>query len=675
MRTIFPRLIYSLFSVIVALSFISCSFDKPSAPSWDVEVTLPLISKVYTMQEIAEDESSLGVDSTGVLFLELESEIDRHYVGDQLTLDPVEESFQTEIGKFKVDAPGTQSTFSTLREIYPQADALQGKTVVVPSFSFATDKKILDPYENFVYVVIDTGRLNIKVENNLPVPLGSPLTLEIWDVNADTLILTETRNVQIDPGTSQIFSVNLGGHKFVNLLAIRILGQSPGSGGQFVTVDANSRFNLISEISNLQVSEALAQVPQQIHQETEEIALSDSLVVKEALIEKGRMTINLGGSFPLDTWVIYSIPDLLTPSGLAYRDSIFIPKRTVKSVTVDLSNYKLKPAWANLGQQKVKIDVLIKTLDTGRNAVLVKNSDFVEASVQLQGVVFSQVSGTIGNKTINIVQSEIQFDIPTDLDSIFFETARMELQINNGINFPARTHFIIEGMNESGAQAELNVQAFIQPAPEPGVPATSVIVLDKQNSNIEEFISILPNLIRVFGEVSLGNESWVGTVSKNDYVSGTVKIQAPIAISLPPQTIESDVDQLEIDDKTRQDIEDHLSSGSFYAEVANHLPLGASVEFLFAQVDSMVFHEPILKIGPVAVSGATVGQDGFVQAPEQSEISLNLSEQEMQTFLKSPLFVGLKIHLDGTQGQKVKVRASDYIQVKSYGKIKMKIEN
>ncbi len=75
------------------------------------------------------------------------------------------------------------------------------------------------------------------------------------------------------------------------------------------------------------------------------------------------------------------------------------------------------------------------------------------------------------------------------------------------------------------------------------------------------------------------------------------------------------------------------------------------------------------------VSGATVGQDGFVQAPEQSEITLNLSEQEMQTFLKSPLFVGLKIHLDGTQGQKVKVRASDYIQVKSYGKIKMKIEN
>jgi len=40
--------------VLVTLFAAGCSVKKPSAPSWDVDVSIPLISKVYTMDEIAD---------------------------------------------------------------------------------------------------------------------------------------------------------------------------------------------------------------------------------------------------------------------------------------------------------------------------------------------------------------------------------------------------------------------------------------------------------------------------------------------------------------------------------------------------------------------------------------------------------------------------------------------
>ena len=44
-----------LSGLISALVISGCSMDKPSAPSWDVDVTVPLLSKTYTMDQIAEE--------------------------------------------------------------------------------------------------------------------------------------------------------------------------------------------------------------------------------------------------------------------------------------------------------------------------------------------------------------------------------------------------------------------------------------------------------------------------------------------------------------------------------------------------------------------------------------------------------------------------------------------
>ncbi|MFQ5605116.1 MAG: hypothetical protein ACE5HS_17770 [bacterium] len=661
------------FMLAVLFSFTRCSFDKPSAPSWEVEVAIPLVSKVYTMSEIADDEEAIKLDNNGGLYFEETSELDAYTVGDQLNMEEKQDNFTLDLGSFTVDSPGSENTFVELREIYSQAENLHGQIVVVGAFSFATNKKTLDAYDGFSYAMIDSGKIQIQVANQLVIPLGAPLIVELWDAISDTLITSSGDVGQILPGQSDQLILDLNSKKISNQLAIRLRGNSPGSDGKDVYIDAYSNFEVMAEISEIEAREALAEIPQQIVSNHDNITVTDSLVIMEARVEQGSIVLDLGGKLPIDAWVIYELPDFQTPSGFSLKDSSFVRRNTHENIVIDLSGYYLKPQLANFGEQMIRYHWTIRTIDTGNEQVLVRATDDVNTQLHVTEVSFSSVTGKIGNQEIEVNQEEIDFEIPADLDSIFFETAELELKLHNAINFPAHIRFVIEGRNDAGATSYLNVNADLQPALQPSSPVTTVIVLNSQNSNINDFISILPSTIRIDGKVTIRDDNWVGTVSSKDFVDGEVRVSAPIALKLPPQTVDSDVNELEIEDDVKKDIIENLSSGTFYAEISNHLPLGASVEILFCQKDSTLFTSPNLRIGPLQADAAQVNGSGYVDQAMDGVITFSLTEEEMRTFLMTPLYSGVRVNLEGTDGQYVKVRASDYLQIKSYSKIKIKV--
>lgn len=659
--------------LLLVFNVVSCSVEKPSAPSWDVDITVPLINKVYTMAEIAEDETALFVDSTGSVNFEVEAELDQYFVGDQLTLEDQQEDMGIEMGTFTVEAPGSEFTFIELQEIYPEASNRDGETVVVPPFSFETQKRPLQDYESFSYVVIESGVAGLIVTNNLPVPLGPPLVLEIWDTDADVLVASESANAQVAPGETETFTFDLQGQRVPNRLSLKISGDSPGSNGQPVQIDAQSTFEMEAEIGELTANEALARIPAQTVQETDEITISDSVVVTEANIDNGSVEIAVAGDLPLDAWLICSLPDFVSPSGTALIDSFFIDRDFPAPHTINLSGFSLRPQTADFGQQPIRVFWTARTVSTGSNMVLIRSTDTYQAGFAMQNVRFSSLSGMLNETTIDIEQSEIALDIPADLDNVVFETAQMELNIQNSIYFPAEIDLRLEGENESGDRSELFIKEVIQPASQSGAPTMTTIVLNDGNSSISDFISIVPKYLRVFGQVKLGNESWVGTVSRDDYINGTVTLRAPLALSFPAQSVESDPTELEIDQDVREDIVENLANGSFFVKIRNHLPLGASVEFVFGNSEAELFDNPILQVGPVRVDGGVVDGSGFVQQERVSEITIDLTEAQMQTFLETPLFAGVRLQVDGTNGQTVKVLDSDSIQIQSYSRVELRV--
>ncbi len=655
-----------------------CSFEKPSSPSWDVDVSIPLVSKVYTMSEIADDEDAISEDSTGLLRFAQTSELDEYLVGDQLDMEDQSDDFSLTLGSFTVESPGSEATSVELREIYSEADLLDGQTATIPSFSFETEKKPLNSYDDFSYVLIDSGSISIVVINQLAITLGSPIILEVWDTNADTMIVTMTNNALIPPGTTQSFATDLAEIRLPNQLSMLMRGNSAGSSGNAVLIDAASRYDMAGEISELKASEALAKIPEQIVSSADDVTITDSLIVTEATLDSGAIQLNIGGDIPLDAWLVYRLPDFFDAIGNSFVDSLFITRNNAINNTINLRGFALRPQPADFAQQKVAFNWTIKTVSTGDDFALVRSSDLMSAGFNLSGLRFSSVTGKIGRQEIDVSQEDIEFDIPADMDSIFFETAQLELTIDNGINFPARLRFNIEGQNENGSVSYLQVDEVIQPASAPGEPVKTTIVLNNQNSTINDFISILPNLIKIDGSVELGDPNWLGTVSTEDFVDGEVRITAPFSLRLPSQKIDSDPQDMDIDDGVKDDIIDNLANGSFVAQIANHLPIGADVRIFFGESDSTVFSEPVLTIPhldslSLRAAGAETDNEGYVPASQRSDVSFSLSEQDMQTFLRDRLYSGVRVVIDGTNGKFVKVRASDFLEIKAYSTIRVKV--
>ena len=91
---------YISFTLVFLLTSLNCSFDKPSAPSWDTNISIPLINKSYTMAELAQEESSIRLDSTDNLYFEVDADLDNYYIGDELYLESLQDDFPSILALF-----------------------------------------------------------------------------------------------------------------------------------------------------------------------------------------------------------------------------------------------------------------------------------------------------------------------------------------------------------------------------------------------------------------------------------------------------------------------------------------------------------------------------------------------------------------------------------------------
>ncbi len=76
-----------LSAIILALMMtVRCTFEEPQAPTWDVYVTVPLVSKTFTVSEMAEDSDWLDTQGSQVI-LTFEQEMNPFQLAENLTAD------------------------------------------------------------------------------------------------------------------------------------------------------------------------------------------------------------------------------------------------------------------------------------------------------------------------------------------------------------------------------------------------------------------------------------------------------------------------------------------------------------------------------------------------------------------------------------------------------------
>ena len=468
--------------IFLAIFFTSCALEKPDAdklPVWSTTLEVPIIQTTIDLNKFLEDSLvstfPVGEGGDSIFVFNKTIELDSVEVGDKLKIDPIEKSFvqfasavtidssttsftikydsvgldditalvDAEIGLIELDNIGAEETdpisFSdvmptTLVMAIETAITAAGGTaeVLVDTVALIPQQKSVN-FDSFTSAALSSGYIDVKIINNLFIPLGAPIYIDIKN-NIGTQIFQLIWDTEIVAGDSATASQDVSGMSLPGSMLVEVSGTSNGSQGQQVavtTADMSSTFTVGLTAREFQVTQASAVVSAQSIADSSSITLDPSeTLVEEAVISKGNFEITITNSLPLTGMVRLTIPSLYFGStDSTFKQNFNLPTDTLTISPVDMTGWTMT---MDLADQFLNYHYLITTADTDTNIVTISQTDNVELDLGITDIYFSSLTGKIESQTI-IEGGDVNIESESQIQSATISEGQMDLVISNNI--------------------------------------------------------------------------------------------------------------------------------------------------------------------------------------------------------------------------------------------------
>ena len=486
-------------SLLLTIFFTGCALDVPDTdklPVWSTTLEVPIIQTTIDLNEFLEDSListyPIGEGGDSIFVFNKTIELDSVEVGDKLKIDPIEKSFvqfasavtvdssttsftigydsvglgditeliDAEIGLIELDNIGAEETDpisfadvmpTTLVTAIETAIAAAGGTadVVVDTVALVPQQKSVS-FDSFTSVVLSSGYLDITITNDLFIPLGAPIYVDIKN-SIGTQIFQLTWDTEIAADDSATVTQDVSGMTLPGTILVEVSGTSNGSQGQQVavtTADLSSTFTVGLAAREFQVTQASAVVPAQSIIDTSSIVLDPSeTVVEEAVMSKGNLEITVTNNLPLTGMVRLTIPSLYFGSpDSTFKQNFDLVTGTFAVPIVDMAGWTMAMDFAD---QYLDYHYLITTADTDPNSVTISQTDNVELDLGITEIYFSAVTGQIESQTI-IEGGDINIESESQIQSATISDGQMEIVISNNIGGAADVQLIVPELVRGG---------------------------------------------------------------------------------------------------------------------------------------------------------------------------------------------------------------------------------
>ena len=599
-----------------AILLFGCTLDSPDKdklPVWSTTIEIPIIQTRIDLDTFLED-SLISVNEDSIYVFNKTVEIDPVEVGDQLKIDPIEKSFVQYASAVTVDSSNTTFTIGydsvgldnisepinakiglvelnninsdttnpfIFRDIYPAIDDIpDGQHTTIPPFEL---NPVINPYsfDDFGYAVFSGGKLKITIQNNMVIPLGSPINIQFQQVSGpDTTdipggMLQFNSVIVANEGIASD-TMYLAGMTLPGEILIKVTGSSPGTKGMLILIDEdakNSSFQIIIDGFDLEVISASAVTPQQTIEKNGSIELvSSETVVEKAVMSNGNLNIIVTNNLPLTGNVQLDIPSLY----FGTEDSIFtqnfgLAAGTFSVPTANMSGWTMAMDYAD---QRLNYHCLITTNDTDPNNVPIDSSDNVELDLAITDIFFSEVTGQIESQTIT-QEGDITIESESQIDSAHISAGQMDLVINNNIG--------------GAADVQLTVPELVRG----GIDLDTVLIINP-GENIHSISLVDYDLIPTIGLKDQRLTYGTTTITQAGFNTYYLNDSINVAINLPGLTfdvvtgkisqediVEEDV--IELDNDTKVDLA-LIESGQIQLIIQNFIGLEGDVLFSIAEL-------------------------------------------------------------------------------------------
>tara|TARA_Y100000758_G_scaffold180993_1_gene128738 strand:- start:1734 stop:4634 length:2901 start_codon:yes stop_codon:yes gene_type:complete len=482
---------YSLF-IILIFFFVGCALDNPDEnklPRWSTILEVPIIQTTVDLNEFLEDSLittyPLGDEGDSIFVFNKTIQLDTVTVGDKLKIDPIEkdivqyanaidiDSSQTrfaieydsvglddiselidaEIGLINLDNIGSQNTdpisFSdamptSLVDIIEAAITASGGSaeVVVDTVALVPQQKTIS-FDSFTSATVDSGFIDVKIYNNLFIPLGAPIYVDIKN-SIGTELFQLIWNSEIAAGDSSTISHNVSGMTLPGDMLVEVSGTSNGSQGEQVAVtiaDLSSTFTINVLARDFNVTEASAIVPSQTIEDTSFITINPSeTIVEQAIMSHGALDISVTNNLLLTGNILLKIPSLYYESiDSTLKLNFLLESGSFLLNTVDLDGWSLVMDFEN---QYLDYNYTITTDDTEPNNISISQTDNVELDLNISEIFFSSVSGQIESQIVE-QSGDINIESESRILSASISNGQMNLIVDNSIGGSANVHLTV----------------------------------------------------------------------------------------------------------------------------------------------------------------------------------------------------------------------------------------
>ena len=674
---------------VAGVASISC-FNRPlepMAPTWDSNLSLPLLHRSYTLNElIRKDTNLLHVGPGGQIIYTTSTQVAPTYVGDLITLALKDTTVGVKFGAFAVTVPPIDIPIR-----FPWLP--QGVTIPVPDTTVSVSA-VRDTIGSFRSVTFRSGTITLTLRNNLPVPMQVVGPVRLRDSHGYEVASFVFNPGTIPPGGTQAASDDLGGRTLDSVISVTDLSlHTPGSPIP-VAIPAGTLFSAQITTADLKARQAVfASIPPQrlSDNDTSRVTVDDSTLIRELHLSAGELRLLFQSHVDLDVRVRYRISEFSRWNGssyVPYEDSIDVPRLNIDSSSVRLENMKIAAQGPDLLRSMHVISSIV--LPSGSIVpVTVSDTNTITINVRrISTIVADSAVGVLKPTWVNLnTVSPVRFgDLGTRFSGqINLAAATLALQTNSTIGFPMDLNLRI-----GARKSNIGDSVFLYvPASQKRVQnGSDLVVFDPGEVGVflSQFSSGLPREFRIEGKALVNppdvydpSLSGVGSVGSHSSVSGRADMEVPLVMGIISGNYN---DTLALGDTTADGHRDYVidkkeisnvNSGSMTIQVKNSIPVQVGVSFRLLDIGrNSLLRVPQSGVD-FTVNAAGVDNEGNVIVPALSTVSFQLSGNEVRQFTPAE-YLTVSLSMVTTPGSPaVRFKTTDSVEVRSWTVMRYRI--
>jgi len=692
-----------IFAIVLLIIALSCSFKEPVLPSWFLPISIPLSEETFKLQELVNDSTIIAQGQDSLLLISIEGRVDSiGLAAEALTFEINDGSASASIGSIELDSlKDLRTEFTSLRDLLPGLTLLVGDTVTIPdtSLQFLSLQVESDDYKR---IHVTSGSVTLRLTNNLPVPIGPNTAFALVNDSLNTPVVDITIQDTISPGQIGTGSDQIPSGGLWVYSKLRVDYDLPISGPTTVFVTDSlldsTGFFIEVDFENFEADEIVARLQGQAFSSLLKFPLVEENRLKSGKVESGTVEIEFINNFDLESKVVFTLPNVLSQS-VPVTDSVTLPPFGTELYSKVIDGFEvLNPLNPGEYIDSLSVDLAIFTNSTS-NFVHITINDSISANIQSGPIYLAFFEGYFALDTLevaNFTEHNIA-DYGNFGQGVSLQNAELELSLLSEIAAEnLYVEFDVVGYHENKYgvitdSATLFFSDVVNSNGSTGNP--DIIVLNTSGSEVPDFLNILPTSMRGLMRVSMDGE---GRMDRRNQVWADYLFSTPLRLRITGlDPIEGDVTTFieEGDNNYYQGRTDTLSSdlrdrgedfqnGELQLKLTNHTPLEVKIRMVLRKDLSLpdtTFFKPVSdSLGfekSATLSAAPVNsQTGFVSAPLISDISLELTRDQVQMLTNPPYKVGYELTIFDTQGV-VSLRSTDYAKSLGLAKIVVKIED